>query len=473
LNPAEPAKRIGSSRRLGWVAGLTVSDAAAIAIGLLTAGLLAPMASPAYALDGTPYQLLPPDTIPIFLTLQIAMLAVTGTYAGRLTNGAARIGLASVIGSVLFLAALSRHASLALPWESWTLAAGSAILSLLLGRRVARSVYRKLRRTGIGLPRVALITTQSGAEKDALRIARQPKIHVRVCETIVVERPANGGARLALRALDRINSNLSLAGVVVSVDAPPRLMETVLDGCLERGLPLFVVPPFQQVFSRDVRAVTSGSLTIIRAIQPFPAFPRMAWKRFIDVVGAGLGLLLLSPLFFLLGILIKLDSPGPVFFAQERVGLGGRPFRMLKFRTMVDGADSHKEDFARLNGSGDTRLFKIEHDPRVTRLGRLLRKYSLDELPQLWNVIRREMSLVGPRPFFRDDLTYYAPHHLQRYGVLPGITGQWQVNGRSNIKDFEAVVAQDLDYIKNWSISRDLGILCKTLPAVFRAEGAM
>jgi lipopolysaccharide/colanic/teichoic acid biosynthesis glycosyltransferase len=146
---------------------------------------------------------------------------------------------------------------------------------------------------------------------------------------------------------------------------------------------------------------------------------------------------------------------------------------MLKFRTMIDGADSRKKDVARLNGSGDARLFKVERDPRVTRLGGFLRKYSLDELPQLWNVLRREMSLVGPRPFFVEDLEHYEPHHFQRYSVLPGITGQWQVNGRSSIRDFETVVAQDLDYIRNWSVRRDLLILCKTLPAVLRAEGAM
>jgi lipopolysaccharide/colanic/teichoic acid biosynthesis glycosyltransferase len=204
-----------------------------------------------------------------------------------------------------------------------------------------------------------------------------------------------------------------------------------------------------------------------------PRLPQMALKRALDVIGAAAGLVLLSPLILVIGALIKLDNPGPIFFAQTRVGLGGRSFQMLKFRTMINGADSRKREVAHLNGSGDWRLFKVASDPRVTRIGRFLRKYSLDEIPQLWNVLRREMSLVGPRPFFPEDLEFYEPHHFQRYSVLPGITGQWQVNGRSQIKDFEAVVAHDLDYIRNWSLASDMAILFKTLPAVFRAEGAM
>jgi lipopolysaccharide/colanic/teichoic acid biosynthesis glycosyltransferase len=199
----------------------------------------------------------------------------------------------------------------------------------------------------------------------------------------------------------------------------------------------------------------------------------MALKRGLDIAGAALGLVVLSPVIALIALLIKLDNAGPAFFAQTRVGLGGRTFRMLKFRTMVDGADSRKREVAHLNGSGDCRLFKVMSDPRVTRIGRLLRKYSLDEIPQLYNVLRGDMSLVGPRPFFPEDLEHYEPHHFQRYSVLPGITGQWQVNGRSHIQDFEAVVAHDLDYIRNWSLSRDLVILFKTLPAVVRADGAM
>jgi len=174
----------------------------------------------------------------------------------------------------------------------------------------------------------------------------------------------------------------------------------------------------------------------------------------------------------LLSLAIKIDSPGPVFFAQDRAGFGGRRFRMWKFRTMRDGADNEKEAVAHLNHTGDARLFKIPNDPRVTRLGRLLRRWSLDELPQLWNVLVGEMSLVGPRPFFESDLAAYEERHFRRLGAKPGITGLWQVSGRSDVVDFEEVVRLDSEYIQNWSLLLDVEILARTLPAVLGRDGA-
>ncbi len=199
---------------------------------------------------------------------------------------------------------------------------------------------------------------------------------------------------------------------------------------------------------------------------------QVALKRAIDVIGAGLGLLIAAPVMLALAIAIRLDSPGAVFFRQERVGFGGRVFKMFKFRTMTEGADEVKARLAHLNRSGDPRLFKILDDPRVTNLGRWLRRWSLDELPQLWNVLAGDMSLVGPRPFFESDLPNYDVHHFARLGAKPGITGLWQVSGRSDIVNFEEVVALDTVYIRTWSVIVDLGILLKTLPAVLRRRGA-
>jgi lipopolysaccharide/colanic/teichoic acid biosynthesis glycosyltransferase len=195
-------------------------------------------------------------------------------------------------------------------------------------------------------------------------------------------------------------------------------------------------------------------------------------KRVIDLAASVSGLILLSPLFALLAVAIKLDSPGPVFFTQNRVGLGGRVFRFVKFRTMRDGADAEKADMAHLNHTGDPRLFKIPDDPRVTRLGAFLRRWSLDELPQLWNVVIGDMSLVGPRPFFESDLEAYRDHHFIRLGARPGLTGLWQVKGRSSVLDFEEVVRLDREYIDGWSLWLDLKILLLTIPAVARRTGA-
>jgi lipopolysaccharide/colanic/teichoic acid biosynthesis glycosyltransferase len=195
-------------------------------------------------------------------------------------------------------------------------------------------------------------------------------------------------------------------------------------------------------------------------------------KRCLDLVGATIGLVGLAPVFAILAMLVAFDSPGPILFAQTRVGFRGRTFRMLKFRTMRDGADGERAAVANLNHADDSRLFKIPADPRVTRLGRVLRRWSLDELPQLYNILKGEMSLVGPRPFFESDLDDYEAHHFRRLSVPPGLTGLWQVSGRSDIVAFEEVVRLDRYYIEHWSLRLDLRILGRTLPAVVSRRGA-
>jgi len=193
--------------------------------------------------------------------------------------------------------------------------------------------------------------------------------------------------------------------------------------------------------------------------------PQLAVKRAMDLLLTILGLLVIWPVLLLIALAIKLDSRGPVFFKQTRAGVGGQPFGMLKFRTMRQGADKEKAALQHLNESGDPRLFKIKDDPRVTRVGRFLRRTSLDELPQVFNVLRGEMSLVGPRPFFPSDVASYERHHFTRLHVLTGITGLWQVSGRSDIVDFEEVIRLDREYIENWSVLADVSILLRTLPA--------
>jgi lipopolysaccharide/colanic/teichoic acid biosynthesis glycosyltransferase len=186
----------------------------------------------------------------------------------------------------------------------------------------------------------------------------------------------------------------------------------------------------------------------------------------------GIALVVFSPVIAILAILVKLDSRGPALFAQTRVGRGGRTFRMLKLRTMRDGAEHERDAVAELNQHDDPRLFKIPADPRVTRLGRVIRRWSLDELPQLYNIVVGDMSLVGPRPFFESDLADYEAHHFRRLAVKPGLTGLWQVSGRSDIVDFEEVVRLDRYYIEHWSLGLDLRILARTGPVVVSRRGA-
>jgi lipopolysaccharide/colanic/teichoic acid biosynthesis glycosyltransferase len=205
-----------------------------------------------------------------------------------------------------------------------------------------------------------------------------------------------------------------------------------------------------------------------------PALPPgdRAAKRTLDLLCACVAGLLTAPLWIAIALLLRLDSTGPVIFSQYRAGLAGRRFRMLKFRTMHDGADGAKHALHHLNQTGDPRLFKIPQDPRVTRLGAFLRRWSLDELPQLWNVLRGDMSIVGPRPFFESDLEDYEAHHFRRLAVKPGITGLWQINGRSDVVNFEEVVRFDREYIERWSIVLDVRIIARTIPTVLRRQGA-
>lgn len=201
-------------------------------------------------------------------------------------------------------------------------------------------------------------------------------------------------------------------------------------------------------------------------ISPFGQFI----KRAIDAFVAGWGLLAVSPLLALLAIVIRLDSPGAVFYCSWRMGNKGKQFRFYKLRTMIAEADQLKDD---LRGQNEREgpCFKIADDPRITRVGRWVRKYSLDELPQLWNVLKGEMSLVGPRPHPLDDYERYQPEHLRRLDVKPGLTGLWQVYARRDPR-FETNMTLDLEYIETWSLWLDAKILLKTLPAVLRGSGA-
>ncbi len=202
---------------------------------------------------------------------------------------------------------------------------------------------------------------------------------------------------------------------------------------------------------------------------------RSAVKRAMDVAGALGGLIFLAPVLALVALIIRLDSRGPILFRQPRIGLGGRVFLCLKFRTMVPDAEDRIRDLEARNESTCGILFKIKDDPRVTPLGRFLRRTSLDELPQLWNVLAGEMSLVGPRPLQLRDSEKLANLNLDGYvrrlSVPPGVSGPWQVSGRSDL-DSHRMLGLDLDYVENWSIATDLQILARTIVVVLAGRGA-
>lgn len=194
-------------------------------------------------------------------------------------------------------------------------------------------------------------------------------------------------------------------------------------------------------------------------------------KRFIDIIGAIVGLILSAPIILLVAVPLLLESRGGLFFKQQRVGRNGRLFYMYKLRSMYADAEQRKKEFEEKNHMHGL-MFKMDNDPRITKVGRFIRKFSIDELPQFYNVLRGDMSLVGTRPPTLDEFEQYSSHHKRRLSMRPGITGLWQVSGRSQIEDFEEVVRLDCQYIDNWSPSLDIKILFKTLGVVFTGHGA-
>ena len=260
--------------------------------------------------------------------------------------------------------------------------------------------------------------------------------------------------------------------VVICADLPVTRISAVIEECLHSGSQILYPARAVRVYGVRPNLVWHYDQPFFELGSPVLKARALISKRIVDVLVSAVLLILLAPLLVAIAIAIMLDSPGSPFFFQERAGLGGKIFRMIKFRTMRVGADAEKAELAHLNHSGDIRLFKIPGDPRITRLGRFLRRWSLDELPQLFNVLIGEMSLIGPRPFFESDFAEYEDHHFRRLDAKPGITGLWQVSGRSELLDFEDVIYLDRQYIEQWSFWLDISILFRTVPAVLRRTGA-
>ena len=260
--------------------------------------------------------------------------------------------------------------------------------------------------------------------------------------------------------------------VVIWGDLRGADFSVAIDLALASGCRLLVGPQQQPTVGMEPHAVWVGDVPLVELTRPHLSAWQLGLKRTFDCAVAAFGLILLAPIFAAVAVTVKAASGGPVFFRQWRVGRAGRPFRIYKFRSMIEDAEARKEA---LNGASiypDQRLFKVVNDPRVTRLGAWLRRASLDELPQLINVLLGHMSLVGPRPPVPSEVALYHEHHLCRFDVKPGMTGPWQVAGRNDIVDFESVLTLERDYIRSWSFAQDLKILVRTIPAVLRGQGA-
>ncbi len=349
------------------------------------------------------------------------------------------------------------------------LAYSFACILVILDREFFRRRFARLRRSGQQHRAVLLVGDNDEGQKFARMFAEYPEIGYDVAENISPERyPDAVGLTTAVLAAAQVHkvSGVVVAASALEVGTTNRLVRDLVD----RGIHVELSSTLMDIAHNRLTVRPLGGYPMMYIESTQRAGWRAAAKRSFDLVLSLTCLVLLAIPVAIIALAIKRDSPGPVIFRQSRVGRNGRAFDVLKFRTMIQDAEKVVGSLAEANeGAGP--LFKMKDDPRVTRVGRVLRKASFDEVPQLWNVVRAEMSLVGPRPALQSEMAEWSPDLYGRLRVKPGITGMWQVSGRSSTT-FEEYTRLDLYYVDNWSLIVDLAILAKTIPAVLKSDGA-
>jgi exopolysaccharide biosynthesis polyprenyl glycosylphosphotransferase len=356
-------------------------------------------------------------------------------------------------------------------------AAGALAMGLsLYAARVSLDRVVQATRRAWDTPRRALVVGQPWATQEAMQSSAFPKSRA---FTVLggIDASAERGKVAAegmlgtLADMPRLLVEEGVETVILAGALPHDTYRNVVHMADAAGCAVFALPTAESLRGFDPELEWYGGEALIRLSHPGSLAWQMAAKRALDIIGSGMGLLVLAPLFAAIALAIRVSSPGPVMFTQLRFGRGGRMFKIYKFRTMVVDAEERKKELAAQNSYDSAHMFKIARDPRITRIGAFLRKTSLDELPQLLNVFKGDMSLVGPRPLPSEGVEY-DEHHTARLAVRPGITGPWQVSGRNQITDFEQVVALEVEYLRAWSFWRDVEILARTVPAVLIGRGA-
>ena len=266
--------------------------------------------------------------------------------------------------------------------------------------------------------------------------------------------------------------NIDQIYIMQKQEADPEYIQEYIDLCMEMGVTCRVIVDFYKRRRANSYVSSVGTYPVITYHTISLNNYETIIKRTMDIVGSIVGIILSSPIMLIAAIAIKLDSPGPVIFKQVRVGQNGRHFKIYKFRSMYIDAEARKAELMAQNEMSGGVMFKMKDDPRVTKVGKFIRKTSIDELPQFFNVFIGNMSLVGTRPPTVDEVEKYERDQWRRISIKPGITGMWQVSGRSNVESFEDVVQMDVDYIDNWSIFEDIKIIFRTVLVILHRDGA-
>jgi len=355
---------------------------------------------------------------------------------------------------------------------------GAVIVVLLsLERWLLRVVRAQVRRRGHGIRRAVIVGAGKVGRSVMRSIVARPELGYRVVG-FVDDNPEKGHTDIGrfkalggLESLPHIVSQEDIDEVIVTLPwMYHRKILSIVRQCERHEVSARIVPDLFQLSLNQVDVGDLGGVPLLSLREPRVGGWLWWVKRALDFAAALIGLVMVAPLMSVVALAIKLDSPGPAIFSQMRIGKGGRPFTCYKFRTMHVGAEKEKQKLAALNEAQGA-LFKIRNDPRMTRVGRVLRRISLDELPQLYNILKGDMSLVGPRPQLPEEVNQYMEWHKKRLETWPGLTGLWQVSGRSNLT-FDEMCLLDIYYIENWSPVLDTKILLRTLPKVILGDGA-
>ncbi len=414
-------------------------------------------------------------SLPVWLAAFSRHRLYSARYLARRAEEMRRVARAAALG-VAGMAAISFMLRSPVS-RAWLALSGIlALVTIATEREVARRLFKRMRTGGSLLRPVVVVGANHEARELAAMLTNDPSLGYRLAG-FVTDRPSDEVHHsISGRVLGTVAETLEVVqatgavGVIVAasaatLDTSNRLVRDLTNA----GIHVELSSVLRDVAPERLTVRPLGRFPIIY-IEPVRRGWRTAAKRAFDIVLAVSAVVATALVLAVVALLIKLDSPGPVLFKQARVGRNGRIFRVLKFRTMVVDAEARMAELRDRN-EADGPLFKMTHDPRVTRVGRVLRKMSIDELPQLWNVVRGEMSLVGPRPALPSEVEGWHPELHERLRVKPGMTGMWQVNGRSSAS-FAEYMRLDLYYVDNWSLTTDLTILAKTVPAVLASRGA-
>jgi exopolysaccharide biosynthesis polyprenyl glycosylphosphotransferase len=407
-------------------------------------------------------------TLPLFAVVFTLFAFSEGVYRGT-ADPLPRERIAAIARSGLF-------ATLLVYLAEWGRARFGAVLTSFAISVGSLVVYRKVvqlawaRRRQKECKRTLLIGAGPVARAIARTLRNDPLQRAVVCGFVADDLPQSPDALGQLSDLDWLARSEFIDEVILALPGQPAKTREAAQVALRNHLDIRAVPDLPPGPWPDATIDYIGEVPIVTLHRESVPAVALSLKRIVDFFGAAAGLVLAAPVMATVAALIKLDSRGPILYAAERTGVKGRRFHCYKFRSMVADADDLKEKL-RSRNQRQGPIFKITDDPRITRVGRLIRRYSLDELPQLWNVLCGDMSLVGPRPHPVDEVNHYELHHYRRLDVKPGITGLWQITARHS-PSFDLNMHLDLTYIEHWSLRLDFQILLSTIRVLFAPEGA-